>query len=31
VFADWNKSELNSFLVEITAQIFSRKIGWEAV
>ena len=25
VFADWNKSELNSFLVEITAQIFSKK------
>jgi 6-phosphogluconate dehydrogenase len=25
VFADWNKSELNSFLIEITAQIFSKK------
>ncbi len=25
VFADWNKSELDSFLIEITAQIFSKK------
>ena len=25
VFADWNKGELDSYLVEITAQIFSKK------
>ncbi|GAB4552148.1 MAG: NADP-dependent phosphogluconate dehydrogenase [Anaerolineae bacterium] len=25
VFAEWNKGELNSFLIEITAQIFTKK------
>jgi 6-phosphogluconate dehydrogenase len=25
VFADWNKSELDSFLIEITAEIFTKK------
>lgn len=25
VFADWNKTELESFLIEITAKIFTKK------
>ncbi len=28
VFKDWNKGELDSFLIEISANILAYKVGW---